>query len=55
MTKELSNCCKAEVYEGYKDNPRDHHDPIEIYRCLKCKRECDVLDEEVDAKVESEF
>jgi hypothetical protein len=43
-TKEVSNCCKAELVEGYKDNPRDHHDPIAIYRCAKCKKECDVED-----------
>lgn len=43
-TIEVSVCCKAEVIEGFKDNPRDHHDPIEIYTCVKCEKECDVED-----------
>ena len=38
---EVSKCCGALVYEDYKDNPRDHHDPIEIYTCSKCKCECE--------------
>lgn len=41
---EVSKCCGALVYEDYKDNPRDHHDPIEIYTCSKCKCECEVED-----------
>lgn len=41
---EVSMCCKAELVESFKDNPRDHHDPIEIYTCAKCKKECDVDD-----------
>lgn len=41
-TKEVSNCCKAELVEDFKTNPRDHHDPIEIYTCAKCKKECEV-------------
>lgn len=41
-TKEVSACCKAALVEDFKDNPRDHHDPIEIYSCAKCKKECDV-------------
>lgn len=35
-------CCKAELVEDFKNNPRDHHDPIEIYTCSKCKKECEV-------------
>lgn len=41
-TKEVSKCCKANLVEDYKNNPRDHHDPIEIYTCGKCKQECEV-------------
>lgn len=41
-TKEVSNCCQAALVEDYKDNPRDHHDPIEIYTCAKCHKECEV-------------
>lgn len=41
-TIEVSACCKADLVEDYKDNPRDHHDPIEIYTCKKCKKECEV-------------
>ena len=37
-----SECCGEEAFEDYKDNPRDHHDPIEIYSCSKCKQECEV-------------
>lgn len=46
-TKQVSVCCKAEAIEDYKNNPRDHHDPIAIYTCGKCKSECDVEDIEV--------
>lgn len=42
MIIEISKCCKNSVYEDFKDNPRDHHDPIEIYRCSKCKLECEI-------------
>lgn len=38
---EVSICCKATPIEDFKDNPNDHHDPIPIYRCAKCKLECD--------------
>lgn len=41
---EVSTCCGVEAIEDYKDNPRDHHDPIEIYTCSKCKKECEVED-----------
>ena len=41
-TIEVSSCCKAPLVEDYRDNPRDHHDPIEIYTCEKCKKECEV-------------
>lgn len=41
-TKEVSVCCKATPIEDYKNNPRDHHDPIEIYTCEKCKLECEI-------------
>lgn len=40
-TIEVSKCCKADLVEDFKDNPRDHHDPIEIYSCKQCKRECE--------------
>jgi hypothetical protein len=40
-TIEVSSCCKADLVEDFRDNPRDHHDPIEIYSCSKCKRECE--------------
>jgi len=40
----VSTCCKEEAFEDFKENPRDHHDPIEIYTCSKCKKECDVED-----------
>ena len=39
---EVSKCCRADLVEDLKDNPRDHHDPIEIYTCSKCKKECEV-------------
>lgn len=39
---EVSVCCKATPIEDTKENPRDHHDPIEIYRCSKCHKECEV-------------
>ena len=39
---ERSQCCKAQLVEAYKNNPRDHHDPIAIYECEKCKQECEV-------------
>lgn len=41
-TIEVSACCKAGLVEDFKDNPKDHHDPIEIYTCEKCKKECEV-------------
>lgn len=41
-TVEVSNCCKADLVEDFKDNPADHHSPIEIYTCSKCKKECEV-------------
>lgn len=41
-TVEVSDCCHADLVEGYKNNPRDHHDPIEIYTCSKCGKECEV-------------
>lgn len=41
-TTEVSKCCHAELVEDFKDNPRDHHDPIEIYTCKDCKKECEV-------------
>ena len=41
-TVEVSACCKANLVEDFKDNPRDHHDLIEIYTCEKCKKECEV-------------
>lgn len=47
-TIEVSQCCQAELVEDYKNNPRDHHDPIEIYTCKKCGLECEV--EEVCAE-----
>lgn len=37
-----SKCCGVEAVEDFKDNPRDHHDPIEIYRCNLCHKECEV-------------
>jgi len=43
-TKQVSVCCKAEAIEDFKDNPRDHHDPIAIYTCGNCHKECDVED-----------
>ena len=46
-TKTVSTCCKVKAIEDYKNNPRDHHDPIAIYTCSKCKSECDVEDIEV--------
>lgn len=36
-----SDCCGAELIEAFRDNPRDHHDPIAIYQCSKCECECD--------------
>jgi len=42
MIIEISKCCKNSVYEDFRDNPRDHHDPIEIYRCSKCNLECEI-------------
>ena len=42
MLIEISKCCGVEVYESFKDNLKDHHDPIEIYRCSKCQLECDI-------------
>lgn len=47
-TKEVSKCCGADLVEDFKDNPKDHHDPIEIYTCKRCKKECEV--EEVCAE-----
>lgn len=41
-TIEVSACCKADLVEDFRENPRDHHDPIEIYSCSKCKKECEV-------------
>lgn len=41
-TIEVSKCCRADLVEDFKENPRDHHDPIEIYTCSKCKQECEV-------------
>jgi len=41
-TIEVSKCCLADLVEDFKENPRDHHDPIEIYTCSKCKKECEV-------------
>lgn len=41
-TIEVSECCRADLVEGFKNNPRDHHDPIEIYTCAKCEKECEV-------------
>lgn len=41
-TTEVSKCCRAELVEDFKENPRDHHDPIEIYSCKKCGKECEV-------------
>lgn len=41
-TTTISTCCREEAVEDFKDNPRDHHDPIAIYTCSKCKKECDV-------------
>lgn len=41
-TTEVSKCCRAELVEDFKDNPKDHHDPIEIYTCKKCGKECEV-------------
>lgn len=41
---QVSTCCRVEAIEDFKENPRDHHDPIEIYTCSKCKKECDVED-----------
>ncbi len=37
----ISKCCRQDAIEDYKDNPRDHHDPIEIYTCPRCKKECE--------------
>jgi len=48
-TVPISKCCQAEVTEDFKDNPRDHRDPIEIYRCTQCKKECELEDDEVCA------
>ena len=39
---DVSTCCKATPVEDFRDNPRDHHDPIEIYTCSECKKECDI-------------
>lgn len=41
-TIEVSKCCLADLVEDFKDNPRDHDDPIEIYTCSDCKKECEV-------------
>lgn len=41
-TIEVSKCCKTELVEDFKNNPKDHHDPIPIYTCKKCKLECEV-------------
>ena len=40
----VSDCCKAGLIEDFKNNPRDHHDPFEIYICEKCKQECEEID-----------
>lgn len=39
---EVSVCCNAEVIDSFRDNPADHHDPVAICRCAKCKQECEV-------------
>lgn len=41
-TVEVSKCCRADLVEDFKENPRDHDDPIEIYTCSECKKECEV-------------
>ena len=39
---EVSVCCKATPIEDFIENPLDHHDPVPVYVCSKCKRMCDV-------------
>jgi len=41
---EMSECCKANALEDYRPGLLDHHDLIEIYRCSKCKQECDLTE-----------
>ena len=41
-----STCCGAKAIEDFKDNPRDHHDPIEIYTCSECGQECEEVTDE---------
>lgn len=41
---EVSVCCGARPIEAFRDNPRDHHDPIEIYTCEKCGLECETIE-----------
>lgn len=38
-TKEISNCCRADVYEDY-----DEDTECEIKRCDKCDRECETTE-----------
>jgi len=42
VTIEVSECCKSTLVEDFRDNPKDHHDSIEIYSCASCKNECEV-------------
>lgn len=49
MNNLISECCKSEVLEGFRDNPRDHHDPIPTYICLKCGNECQTIEDTTDS------
>lgn len=39
-----SECHKAEVFEDFIENPRDHHDPTPVYRCHECLGVCNVVE-----------
>lgn len=43
----LSKCCGKIAVEDFREDIRDHDNPVEIYTCAKCKQECDVQDEPV--------
>ena len=43
----ISKCCREEAFEDFKENPYDDPqanevNPIEIWVCSKCKKECEV-------------